>query len=231
MKLYLVRGEHFSVPGTPTKATMDEESAHAFAAELVTQLLRDAYNFSGKNPDTVEPATPHNWKERLLDAQALRFSDSDTDDAEAIAEARAYLDGCGSVVAAREAECDVWIEKIDVEGGQELEPGDHIQPLEKAPTPVAAEIPADTLMEKIVPEIAIIMDGGCIHEVLSRGGQRVRVHVVDYDTEDCDEADLTAIPQQGGKFASAYVSQHGPELNNAWAPEWWDAVIAAGSAE
>lgn len=79
------------------------------------------------------------------------------------------------------------------------------------------------------PEIAIIMEGGLIQEVMTRNTSPVIVRAVDYDTEGADEDTLTEIPLDDDKVAEAYVSGWTPG-DPEGSPEFW-AAIAKGEGE
>ncbi len=51
--------------------------------------------------------------------------------------------------------------------------------------------------------IAIIMEGGIIHDILA--DEEVYITIVDYDTEDAEEEDLTEVPQYDGTSVQAFI--------------------------
>jgi uncharacterized protein YegL len=51
--------------------------------------------------------------------------------------------------------------------------------------------------------IAIIMDGGLIQDILA--DEEVDITIVDYDTEDAEEEDLTEVLQNDGTSVEAYI--------------------------
>lgn len=58
-------------------------------------------------------------------------------------------------------------------------------------------------------KLAIIMEGGLIQSVVSDDPGAITLDdllVIDYDTEGCDDADISEIRQEDGTFAKAYVS-------------------------
>jgi hypothetical protein len=59
--------------------------------------------------------------------------------------------------------------------------------------------------------IAIIMEGGIIHDILA--DEEVDITVVDYDTEDADEEDLTEVPQNNGKSVEAFIGYPNVDLS------------------
>ena len=51
--------------------------------------------------------------------------------------------------------------------------------------------------------IAIIMEGGIIQNILA--DEEVYITIVDYDTEDAEEEDLTEVPQNDGTSVEAFI--------------------------
>lgn len=51
--------------------------------------------------------------------------------------------------------------------------------------------------------IAIIMEGGIIQDILA--DEEVYITIVDYDTEDAEEEDLTEVPQYDGTSVQAFI--------------------------
>ena len=51
--------------------------------------------------------------------------------------------------------------------------------------------------------IAIIMEGGLIQDILA--DEEVDITIVDYDTEDAEEEDLTEVPQNDGTSVEAFI--------------------------
>jgi hypothetical protein len=51
--------------------------------------------------------------------------------------------------------------------------------------------------------IAIIMDGGLIHNILA--DEEVEITIVDYDVEGAEEEDLTEVPQNDGTSVEAFI--------------------------
>ena len=64
MKIYLVTGESFLVPGKPMKPFLTLEAADAEAASMVNILLEET--------DCAADARPENWKIALADARHAR---------------------------------------------------------------------------------------------------------------------------------------------------------------
>ena len=90
----------------------------------------------------------------------------------------------------------------------------------------SVELPiADLLGTLPIPDIAVILDGGLVQNVCSRDGQPVRLTVVDYDTEGADEDDLTAIVQDDGKKADAYLSQGGYYHDTSADEVFWQRIV------
>ncbi len=59
--------------------------------------------------------------------------------------------------------------------------------------------------------IAIIMDGGIIQNILA--DEEVDITIVDYDTEDAEEEDLTAVRQTDGTSVEAYLGYPNADIN------------------
>ena len=51
--------------------------------------------------------------------------------------------------------------------------------------------------------IAIIMEGGIIQDILA--DEEVSIMIIDYDTEDAEEEDLTEVPQDDGTSVKAFI--------------------------
>jgi hypothetical protein len=51
--------------------------------------------------------------------------------------------------------------------------------------------------------IAIIMEGGLIHNILA--DEEVGIMIVDYDIEGAEEEDLTEVPQNDGTSVEAFI--------------------------
>ncbi len=57
------------------------------------------------------------------------------------------------------------------------------------------------------PTLAIVLEGGLVQSVISDDPDSFdRVIVIDYDTDGCDYADLTNVPQSDRTETDAYVS-------------------------
>jgi hypothetical protein len=56
--VWIVQGEHFSVPGVPISAHGSVDGANAKAAELVNAMLKDTGRVQGK----PKAATPSDWR-------------------------------------------------------------------------------------------------------------------------------------------------------------------------
>lgn len=106
--LYLVRGNHWSVPGSPSLATFDKDDANAFAASLVQTMQNDV---DEDDFQSVGAVTGDNWKERLLTVQARRIAAESGDD---LAIALRAVKAMSSVEAADVCKCDVSIEQMTV---------------------------------------------------------------------------------------------------------------------
>lgn len=116
--LYIVRGRHWEVPGEPTTVTFDQDAANVRAADLVavmwSDVAEDAQEY-GIEWDASRTVLPGDWQERLLDIQAVRYVGMTDYLGTEFDDARQHVDGLGSDGAADEAECDVWIEAVEVE--------------------------------------------------------------------------------------------------------------------
>src|SRR3546814_7650933 len=64
-----------------------------------------------------------------------------------------------------------------------------------------------------VPEIAIIMEGGLVQNIVARNDAPVIAHVVDYDTEGGGETEIVEIPQGEGKTAGAFLQCYDGKLD------------------
>lgn len=74
MKMYVVRGEHWSTPGQPTSAHFDASAAHEAAGTLVNALGADAADFRGDWKALPEGVSilPNAWQGALRELQARR---------------------------------------------------------------------------------------------------------------------------------------------------------------
>lgn len=75
-----------------------------------------------------------------------------------------------------------------------------------------------------IPEIAVILEGGLVQNIVARNRSLVTVHIVDYDVEGADEEDLVAIPQDGGDTADAVTQCYSGKLDQSASPEFWLAL-------
>ena len=115
MKLYIVKGEHPTVPGTPSKATFDKAEADRHAADMLTTIYKDVLIDAAEDDDGVPvdfPAfTAENWRDDLLSVQATRHAYVE---GMAYDEARHDLESLSSDDVGSEIGLDVWIEEHDV---------------------------------------------------------------------------------------------------------------------
>jgi CDGSH-type Zn-finger protein len=56
------------------------------------------------------------------------------------------------------------------------------------------------------PRVVIVIDSGCIQDVISDAP--VKIWTIDYDTEGADDSDLAEIPQGGGETRQAYPGEY-----------------------
>lgn len=56
------------------------------------------------------------------------------------------------------------------------------------------------------PRVVVVMDGGCIQDVVSDAP--VAIWTIDYDTEGADDLDLAEIPQGDGETRQAYSGEY-----------------------
>ena len=75
-----------------------------------------------------------------------------------------------------------------------------------------------------VPEIAVILEGGTVQNVVARNDAPVIVHIVDYDTEGGDETDIEQIPQGEGKTAGAFLQRYDGKLDRNGSAQFWSAL-------
>jgi hypothetical protein len=59
--------------------------------------------------------------------------------------------------------------------------------------------------------IAIIMEGGIIHDILA--DEEVDITIVDYDIEGTEEEDIAKIPQIDGAAVEAYIGYPGVDIS------------------
>lgn len=108
MKIYIVHGSHYAVPGVPTSLHFDKPAADAAALALVNLLRADISALAAD--DGCEPLEPiHNpeeWPAALREAQALRIHTADGLDGEPDG-----LDIYSEEEIEEAAECGVWIEE------------------------------------------------------------------------------------------------------------------------
>jgi hypothetical protein len=60
--------------------------------------------------------------------------------------------------------------------------------------------------------MVIIMDGGIIQNILA--DEEVDITIVDYDTEDLEEEDLTEVPQNDGTSVEAFIGYPNVDLSD-----------------
>ena len=65
-------------------------------------------------------------------------------------------------------------------------------------------------------KIVIVLDGGIVQDVIT-AGIPVEYVVVDYDVSGADPSEETAIPQDDGRTAQAYITSGDAEPNGPWA--------------
>lgn len=75
-----------------------------------------------------------------------------------------------------------------------------------------------------VPEIAIIMEGGLVQNIVARNSAPVIAHIVDYDIEGGDETDIVEIPQGEGKTAGAFLQCYDGKLDRSASAAFWTAL-------
>lgn len=113
--LYIVKGEHPTVPGTPSIATFDKAEADRHAADLLTTIYKDVLAASpeddGGDPLDVPAFTAENWSDGLLTVQATRHAYVEGMEYD---EARHDLESLSSDDVGDEIGLDVWIEEHDV---------------------------------------------------------------------------------------------------------------------
>jgi hypothetical protein len=79
--------------------------------------------------------------------------------------------------------------------------------------------------KSVMNRIAIIMDGGIIQNILT--DEEVDITIVDYDTEDAEEKDLTEVPQNDGTSVEAFVGYPNADLSDE-ARKFLDRLNKAG---
>ena len=190
MKIYIVKGEHPTGPGSPELVTLDKSAADAFAAELVSVLARDIADRDGDEEDVDQPA-PEDWQSHLRWCQARQYMHFRKDRFPvSYEEARKAIEEMSDNERVVETECDVRIEEHDIEA------------------------PA--------PDVAVIVEGGIVQHVTARGGP-VRVIVVDYDVDEEHLPDgVVMVPQDQSDPAPADITVHSVDHDSA--PEFWQAV-------
>jgi hypothetical protein len=78
----------------------------------------------------------------------------------------------------------------------------------------------------VIPEVAVIMSGGVMQDVIGRNSSPVIVHLVDYDVE-AGHADNSHIPQGDGSTADASVCTYLPggiSLDIVGGPAFWSSL-------
>jgi hypothetical protein len=114
MKVFIVQGEHWNVPGRPMSAHATKASADAEARQLVNLMVADL-NERKDCSLQIEPATSEDWNDKL---QTVRMYLGDatgaTDQDDTLA---------GSVD--HDDLPDVWITELELEGYSEPREPDH----------------------------------------------------------------------------------------------------------
>ncbi len=135
MKIYIVRGEHWYVPGVATSLHWTKATADVKAGELVDQLIADLDDV--ERSYFVEPASSR-WEDRLQAAQLARIMGSE---GELSDETRAAIKGehvfgydSPSHYFGEISEGDIWIEENDVD-------------------------------EPPLPIVRVTLEGGCVQDI------------------------------------------------------------------
>ncbi|QTH19680.1 hypothetical protein HRJ34_14995 [Rhizorhabdus wittichii] len=176
MKIYVVKGEHWYVPGVATSLHWTKATADAKAGELVDQLIADLDN-EIERPHFVEPASGR-WEDRLQAAQLARITGADEELSD---ETRAAIKGehvfgydSPAHYFGEVSESDIWIEECDI-----------------------AEPP--------VPIVRVTLEGGYVQAISASRPVNVTVIDHDTE-EASDDSVIWDIPQDDGTTEPAFVS-------------------------
>lgn len=130
MKIYLVQGDHFDVPGRQQRAFIDLDDANRAALDMVRTIAADVARINDDGEE--EPAFPQavrdawaedQWMARLADVQIARLawlSYADGDEGAIRAEVEQELDQ--QAYLAEASECDIWISEIELPLGSYAHP-------------------------------------------------------------------------------------------------------------
>lgn len=157
MKIYITKGEHWFVPGTPTTLHWTREAAEAAALDLVKTLVADL-DPEHEAPHFAEPADS-GWKAMLRAAQIARltFLEGDISDETAAAIRGEHVFGYEDAddYLAQISEGAVWIEEHEIAPPVVNRDGPYRPELAEAFRQGARElqldcldIPADALVEE-----------------------------------------------------------------------------------
>lgn len=134
MPIYITRGEHWNVPGTPSKAFLGLSGAQTEAAELVNLLRADMLaiiddarmpwdqdyrDLAGDVLLPIPEATAEDWESVLRIIQVLRAIETD-----AIENEQEVTDWMAGLFDADDCDCDVWIEDLALADPPRMEPGE-----------------------------------------------------------------------------------------------------------
>lgn len=107
MKIFVVNAEHFSNPSGVTKAYADKAQADAQAKRLAVLLASDNFYNEAWPDDLIEATDTGDWRKILRSVQAHRVAADHGVALEEVTEENFDL--------AEAAECDVWIEELELE--------------------------------------------------------------------------------------------------------------------